>query len=438
MESRVLNACRIDKDYRAYGLANQRVLFSTYSLRCALEEYGRIMQAEIDNYDPNRLLNTSVEDLCAYFEETYRVDGPQLREDEAVADYGEARVDISRDSDRAVIDRSRPVHTAGLRVTYEIPFEGNGDLFLCQANTRSMAGPPSAHVDGQSLILEHVTASPDPQAIKASLGRELGTIRTHLGWVNADISAFNSSLRETARARINERRARLLRDQGVAAALGIPLKRRDNVPQTFSVPEVRRKVRPAPPPASTAPFVPEPALDMTEYEHILKVVGSMANVLERSPKAFEHMQEEQLRDHFLVQLNGHYEGQATGETFNYDGKTDILIRNSGRNIFIGECKFWKGQKKFLGTIDQLLDYATWRDTRTAIIVFNRQRNFSTVLEGIAESLPTHSNVKRMIGRPSETEFRCVLASRDDPNREMILTVLAFDVPGATEKIRADS
>jgi len=44
-------------------------------------------------------------------------------------------------------------------------------------------------------------------------------------------------------------------------------------------------------------------------------------VLERSPKAFAHMEEEHLRDQFLVQLNGHYEGQATGETFNAEGKT---------------------------------------------------------------------------------------------------------------------
>ena len=56
----------------------------------------------------------------------------------------------------------------------------------------------------------------------------------------------------------------------------------------------------------------------------------MAQVMERSPSAFSTMDEESLRSHFLVQLNGHYEGQATGETFNYEGKTDILIRSEGK------------------------------------------------------------------------------------------------------------
>jgi hypothetical protein len=36
---------------------------------------------------------------------------------------------------------------------------------------------------------------------------------------------------------------------------------------------------------------------------------------------FAGMGEETLRSHFLVQRNGVYEGQATGETFNFEGNT---------------------------------------------------------------------------------------------------------------------
>jgi hypothetical protein len=71
------------------------------------------------------------------------------------------------------------------------------------------------------------------------------------------------------------------------------------------------------PPATSGPFKPEPILEETEYQHILDVIESMVKVMERSPKAFHSIDEEALRTHFIVQLNGHYEGQATGETFNY-------------------------------------------------------------------------------------------------------------------------
>lgn len=96
---------------------------------------------------------------------------------------------------------------------------------------------------------------------------------------------------------------------------------------------------------------------------------------------------------FLVPLNGHYEGAATGETFNYDGETDILIRVDGRNIFIAECKFWNGPKKLIDTINQLLGYMAWRDTKTAIILFNKNKSFSEVLEKIAATAAQHPNCR---------------------------------------------
>jgi hypothetical protein len=156
----------------------------------------------------------------------------------------------------------------------------------------------------------------------------------------------------------------------------------------------------------------------------------MVRVMELSPHAFYDMSEEDLRHHFLVQLNGAFQGQATGETFNFQGKTDILIRADGRNVFIAECKFWKGEKAFFETIDQLLSYLSWRDTKTAVIVFNRNADFSAVLTKIAEMGPKHPNFKRDLGRLDESTSRYVFSQPNDPNREILLTVVAFDIPRA--------
>ena len=191
---------------------------------------------------------------------------------------------------------------------------------------------------------------------------------------------------------------------------------------------MKRTITPKLPPASTVPYKPEPVLDIQEYEHILSVVSNMVMVMERSPKAFKNMKEEDLRQHFLVQLNGHYEGQATGETFNFEGKTDILIRADGKNIFIAECKFWKGSKAFKESIDQLLSYSTWRDTKTALLVFNRDTEMSTVLKSIPEVVKDHPKYKSSRDYDSETGFRYTLSHRDDANREIVLTVLVFNIP----------
>jgi hypothetical protein len=129
-----------------------------------------------------------------------------------------------------------------------------------------------------------------------------------------------------------------------------------------------------------------------------------------------------------VQLNGQYQGRATGETFNYDGKTDILIREGDRNVFIAECKIWKGEAELLKAVDQILAYLHWRDTKAALLVFNRNKGFSDVLSKIAATIQRHSNCKKLIKTDGETGWRFLFSSKDDANRELQLAVLAFDVP----------
>ena len=55
------------------------VLFSQHSLDDVLRGQERTMFKEIDSIEGNRLLNTSVDDLCDYFEQRFKIEAPQLR-----------------------------------------------------------------------------------------------------------------------------------------------------------------------------------------------------------------------------------------------------------------------------------------------------------------------------------------------------------------------
>lgn len=193
---------------------------------------------------------------------------------------------------------------------------------------------------------------------------------------------------------------------------------------TDALPRIRRRLLPVMSSAHAA----EPSLEMELYEDILNTLQQMAFVIERCPSAFKSMDEENLRHHFLVPLNGRYEGAASGETFNFAGKTDILIRESGRNLFIAECKFWQGASGFLKTIDQLLGYASWRDTKTAIILFVRNKNFSQVLAQLSECLTKHPQFKRLMKVEGEARVRGAFHQSEDREREIIVTVSAFHLP----------
>ena len=308
-----------------------------------------------------------------------------------------------------------------------VPFSGESEVFNIQPTTYTST-PPGGKIRGSALVIEIQGTDLEPQQVRGAIDRTIGEIKKYLDWLRGNARGFNEQIRRLASERITWRRQKLLADQNLVANLGFLLKERPDAPLTFTAPNVRRRITPTMPPASTAPYEPEPVLSTDDYEHILSVMTNMALVMERSPSAFATMDEEALRSHFLVQLNGHYEGQASVETFNYEGRTDILIRTKGRNVFIAECKYWSGARKLSETIDQLLGYVSWRDTKTAIVIFNRNRNFSQVIGTISDAVKGHPNFKREVDDNGEGTFRYVLGHRDDKNRDILVTVLAFDVP----------
>lgn len=385
--------------------------------------------SKIYSIDGNRLLNTSVEDLCGYFEQEYKFDVPVLHEDQAESDTDDAKIDVSHDPRRHISDRSRPFYITGTRVEITVPFTGDRRAFDIRPTKFLSLGELSARIQNSLLIIGTEGVDMTQEQVKSRITGTLGDIRSYLEWLRNDAGKFNDGIRQLARMYIEQRRQKLLDDRNLTNELGFPLKRRPDVPKTFPAPDVRRKIRPSMPSAGKSPYNPEPVLSGDDYEHILSVMHNMALVMERSPSAFISADENTLRSHFLVQLNGHYEGQATGETFNFEGKTDILIRVDGRNIFIAECKFWSGAKKLGETIDQLLCYASWRDTKTAIVVFSRNKGFSEVLETIPAVVKNHPNFKREIKTEAEESwFRYIFGQKNDPNREMFLTILTFDLP----------
>jgi hypothetical protein len=403
------------------------LLFYPNDLSAALEGRRREMDRAIADYDGNRLLNTDEDALVTYFAKLAFVEPLALRDDEIAVDQAEAKYDVRHRFDYAVWDQSRPQYVPATRVSLHVPFNGDADLFKFKASTWSV-NPPRAEVNGSELIVSYTAPHQEASGAKQHFDDTLRRLREGIGWINSDVAKHNAALPARAREAVQARRRRLLENQQVVASLGYPLRQRADAPQTYSLPSVRQKAVPARPPASSAPFVPEPALDTAVYEHILRVMGNMVRVMEQSPDAFANMKEEDLRTHFLVQLNGQFEGRASAETFRGSGATDILLIEQDKSVFIAECKFWKGPESLSAAIEQLLDYATWRDAKTAILLFSRNADFTNVVRAIPDTLKEHPHTVGTITAVAETVFRSRLRQRGDPNRLLTVTTLAYNVP----------
>lgn len=176
--------------------------------------------------------------------------------------------------------------------------------------------------------------------------------------------------------------------------------------------------------------------NVPEYTRILDCIHSIGKMFERLPRTYAGKDEESLRDHILVSLQGIVSGVATGETFNKRGKTDILVRDGDRNEFVGECKYWKGKVGYLATITQLLRYLSWRDTNTAVIVFVPNLDFTAVLGDVDGITAEHPNFLRALDAVDETWRRFEFRMNEDADRIVRVSVMLYHVPPvATEGAR---
>lgn len=408
---------------------SDELLFNKYDIFSVIQGHTETVKKKMQSIPANTLLNASEQDLVQAVVEEFRLNVPVIKDEEIhIADAGEAQVDVSSDPMRRFFydGYSGSRYVPGNRTVIAVPFEGDAEFFRIRPQTFT-SNPPRGEITKTEILLTFVRTDQNADAIRQDYQSTVTSIKQYLASLQESATQFNSQLEGLVASQLKARKDRLLADAGMTAAIGLPLKKREGVPTTYAVPVPRRtpKIERA---ELAGPFKSEPQLSNEDYEEILRIMQNMVRVMELSPRAFQNMGEEDLRSHFLVQLNGAFKGEATGETFNFQGKTDILIRADGKNIFIAECKFWKGEKAFLSTLDQLLSYLSWRDTKAAVLIFNRNADFSAVLAKIRETAPKHPLFKRDRGATGESTFRYVFAQPNDANREIILTVLAFDIP----------
>lgn len=390
------------------------------------------ISGEIEGLSNDYVLKASPSELEEHFIQKGSINPLVLHPDDYyISSQIAKQVDVSNDFLRGAYGDGRPIVVAGTLLKVAIPFEGDPALWRLRASTFSMGGYPDVELGNGTITVVHTFAddSVSPEALKIEIDRSVQSLVTAVGFLANDVSAHNASIRQIVPGALERKRQKALGATGAIAALGIPMKRSDK-PPTYAVPTRRRPSPLDRPAVATEKYEPEPVLDAKKYAHILKIMRSMVLVIERNPTSFKTLDEEAIRDHFLIQLNGHYEGAATSETFNAAGKTDILIRADNRNVFIAECKFWRGPKQFNAAIDQLLGYLTWRDTKAALLVFNKNRDSVTVRDKMHEAIETRPEWRKTMSRDPEGDAVYVLVKDSDPGREIALTTQLYDVPNS--------
>lgn len=403
------------------------VAFSEYDGFALIERQKQKIVADINGQSDNYILNVNKTEYIAHLVDTYTISPVEIHSEQLSVSTEERMIpaEMHPRSYHVYEGKSYPKDV----YTFHLPFTGQAELLKVRASTFSMS---AARIDvrGQEITFEFINFNTDAQSMKRGADNAVSQLVSQNAHLTRDLAAFNNTIEQIANQAFDARKSQLLKKSNLLSALGVPIRKSASTPATFAVPAKRTPAIQAKPKPTVSEngYKPEPALDNAIYQQILKIAHDVGKQFERLPSTYVGKDEEHLRDHFLLILEPNFEGSATGETFNKKGKTDILLRHDGSNVFVAELKYWHGKKAYLETITQLLSYLTWRDSKAAVIVFVSNKEFSPVLSVIESETKEHPNFLSAVSSPQPGWFQFRFHINGDKNREVQMAVQAFHLP----------
>lgn len=312
------------------------------------------------------------------------------------------------------------------KVTYS--YSGSSELFRIRPSARRLV---SYDIDldtwSKKVSFAFKLFNQDPQEFKRIKDSCFHDAFINLDGINLDVEKANNNLKGSIVRAFTELKKEYLKENNFFAAINIKVN--PDTKSVFTAPTISKKNIPQPSIGKNKEFSSEPMMSKEMYSDVLQVIYDSGKNMEKKPALYEGKDEEGLRDQFLFVLETRYVGTtATGETFNRSGKTDIILKYAvdGSNLFVAECKIWHGAAEFLAAISQLFDrYLTWRDSKAALLVFVRNKEFSSVLQTITNEVKRHPYYQKEGVVRGESSFGYIFSLPQDKKKQVHFEVMAF-------------
>lgn len=387
-----------------------------------LQQLQQAVRQEIHELNKDYILGIDENNYKSYLIDKYSLEPLEIFQDsEHIAPRTEQ--EQFRDEPFGQI-RSRDVYV--FKVSYK--FRGSAQLFEVKSNPWMMTSYPIG-VDSNTVSFELRIAKKDADEFKRRRAEAFRQSFVNVANINQNAAEWNQGLAQLVNAVFDARKKHFAAENDFFAAINVAPD-----PQTseiFTAPTIKRQIIPRPDVSAKKQFSRVPTMSDEMYEDVLKVLSQAGCGMERKPSLYRDKEEEDLRDQFLLFLETRYAATTgTGETFNKAGKTDILLKyEDGTNLFVAECKWWSGEAEFHAAIKQLFDrYLTWRDSKAALLLFVRNKNFSAVIDKVrAEAAKSVYFVSAGKDR-GETSLAFDFHIADDKERIVRFAILVFAFP----------
>lgn len=401
-------------------------IFGQQNASSSFEHYIKEIKDKINGKSNDYILNVNVDDWRKYFVNKYDFLPLTVYPDKATVEFkrkGKAK--------REEFGEEYEIETYTFELS--VPYTGWSFLFMLKPSTCEKLHPrvnvPQA--DSGFVTANFTLYEQNESRFEYEKNQLLKAITVNIPNINNDLNKFKAEVLRTFNSLYQQKKEKVLSEKSFFEKLNININK--STDKIFKVPIVEKRKIPEPivDKKSEKKYTETPAVDDEFYSDVLEVIYTFFKSVEKKPSTYQSKDEEGLRDYVLPTLETRYNNTTvTGETFNKGGKTDILVRyKDGTNLFVAECKYWKGEGILHETINQLFDrYLTWRDSKVAIIFFVKNKDFSKVLKTIQESVYSHKYFVRKNGGHGESSFSYIFHFPTDKEKFVYTEIMAFHFP----------
>lgn len=288
-------------------------------------------------------------------------------------------------------------------------------------------------IDYDSRIMTYLVKMKNNDLAPNLVEEPITFMEKNIRYLNNDISKWNSKLHKEIKGVLNTYSDEKDKFSSMYQKLNILT----NANQYLTPQPIRKKIIPKINEFKTVQLHDEVYNDIIlTLKNVGRAIESKRRIYldayEKKTTLLKNDAEDFFRDIFLLFLETRYEGvTATGETFNKAGKTDIILKNASDscNIFIAECKIWKGpQYTCIDAIEQLLSYITVRETKTALLIFVKELEILDKITTFESTIEKQKYFLRRIKKDDDFTISYELKHPEDCNILVKLEVLFFHFP----------
>jgi hypothetical protein len=219
---------------------SQEHLFNRADIYDLIQDQTAKLKPRVERIPVSKILNATEQDLVEALVAEAWLHVPVLNEEGiCIERAGEKQIDVSGDFRFMPYHRLGPAYVMGHETVIRVPFNGDADFF--HVRPRRFGGiPPIAEIAEGALLLTYEGIDHSAEAVKSRYHTSVKEIKDYLAWLSEDANPYNDGLEARCRNQIAARKQKLLADANMVQAIGLPMRRREGVPLTYTVPVKRR------------------------------------------------------------------------------------------------------------------------------------------------------------------------------------------------------